>query len=31
MIVGDHYLQTPADARDGVADMLADWLRSRGA
>lgn len=31
MIVGDHYLQTPADARDGVADMLTDWLHARGA
>lgn len=31
MIVGDHYLQTPANARDGVADMLTDWLHARGA
>ena len=31
MIPGDHYLQTPANARDGVADMLTDWLRARGA
>ncbi len=30
-IAGDHYLQTPANARDGVADMLTDWLKSRGA
>ena len=30
-ITGDHYLQTPPGARDGVADMLAGWLRSRGA
>ena len=31
MIAGDHYLLTPAAARDGVADLLADWLRSKGA
>ncbi|NIP13462.1 MAG: alpha/beta hydrolase [Pseudomonadales bacterium] len=29
MIPGDHYLQSPADARDGVADMITDWLRAR--
>lgn len=31
MIPGDHYLQTPKDARGEVADLIADWLRSRGA
>ena len=31
MIVGDHYLQTPANARDGVADLLTDWLHDKGA
>ena len=28
MITGDHYLENPRDARDGVADMIADWLAS---
>ena len=28
---GTTICRRPADARDGVADMLADWLRSRGA
>ena len=31
MIPGDHYLQTPENARAGVADLIADWLRSHGA
>jgi len=31
MVTGDHYLQTPDNARDGVADLIADWLRARGA
>lgn len=31
MINGDHYLETPADARDTVADMIADWLLAKGA
>lgn len=26
MIEGDHYLQTPENARDKVADMICDWL-----
>ena len=29
MIDGDHYLQAPDTARDGVADMIADWVKSR--
>jgi hypothetical protein len=29
-IAGDHYLQTPDDARDGIADLVAGWLQSRG-
>ncbi len=31
MISGDHYLENPGNARNDVADMLADWLRSKGA
>ena len=31
MIPGDHYLETPEDARDQVADLIADWLSSKGA
>ena len=31
MVSGDHYLQTPDNARDGVADLIADWLRARSA
>lgn len=30
MIAGDHYLEHPAGARDKVADMIADWLKSKG-
>ncbi len=30
MIPGDHYLVSPAEARDNTADMIADWLRSKG-
>ena len=30
MIAGDHYLQTPDDARGKVADMIADWLAEQG-
>jgi hypothetical protein len=30
MIPGDHYLENPGDARDKVADMIVDWLRSKG-
>ena len=26
LIEGDHYLQQPTDAREGVADLLRDWL-----
>jgi len=29
-IAGDHYLQTPDDARDVVADRVAGWLQARG-
>jgi pimeloyl-ACP methyl ester carboxylesterase len=29
MIEGDHYLLTPEGARDGVADMIADWVHKR--
>jgi len=29
MIPGDHYLLTPDGARDGVADLIADWMRTR--
>ena len=31
MIPGDHYLQTPADAREQVSDLIADWVHSKGA
>jgi len=31
MIAGDHYLESPVDARDHVADMIVDWLNSKGA
>ena len=31
MITGDHYLQTPETARDHVADLITDWLKSRNA
>jgi hypothetical protein len=30
-IAGDHYLLKPESARDGVADLVAGWLRDRGA
>ena len=30
-IPGDHYLQEPKPARDGVADLVAGWLQDRGA
>ena len=29
-IPGDHYLQKPESARDGVADLVAGWLQDRG-
>jgi len=29
MIAGDHYLQEPANARDDVADRIADWISTR--
>jgi alpha-beta hydrolase superfamily lysophospholipase len=29
MIPGDHYLQEPTDARDGVADRIAGWLSAK--
>ena len=31
MIAGDHYLETPSDARDNVADLIAAWLKGHGA
>ena len=31
MIDGDHYLEQPGDARDRTADMIVDWLHSKGA
>lgn len=31
MIPGDHYLEKPGDARDKVADMIVDWIKSKGA
>ncbi len=30
-VPGDHYLMTPVDGRDRVADLLADWLSGHGA
>ncbi len=30
MITGDHYLENPGDARDKAADMIADWVLSKG-
>ncbi|MCZ6712167.1 MAG: alpha/beta hydrolase, partial [Gammaproteobacteria bacterium] len=30
-LVGDHYLATPSNARDDVADLIADWLNAHGA
>lgn len=30
MIPGDHYLQNPGDARDNVADLISDWIKSKG-
>jgi hypothetical protein len=31
MVTGDHYLVTPASARDNVADLIGGWLNSQGA
>ena len=31
MVIGDHYLETPDNARDDVADLIADWLKSHNA
>ena len=31
MVTGDHYLENPGNARDNVADMIADWLKSKGS
>lgn len=28
-VTGDHYLEHPADARDTVADLIADWVDTR--
>ena len=30
-VPGDHYLLTPEGSRDRVADLIADWLKERGA
>jgi esterase/lipase len=30
MIAGDHYLESPASARDVVADLIVAWLQSHG-
>ena len=29
LIAGDHYLETPADARASTADLVATWVRAR--
>lgn len=29
LVAGDHYLQTPAEARTATADLLAGWLSAR--
>lgn len=31
MVQGDHYLVTPPDAREAVADLIAAWLRERAS
>jgi len=31
MITGDHYLENPGNARDGVADLIVGWLGEHGA
>lgn len=31
MIPGDHYLESPDNARDDVADLIVDWLKRYGA
>lgn len=31
MVTGDHYLETPGNARDDVADLIAGWLHEHGA
>lgn len=31
LVTGDHYLETPEDARDSVADLIVSWLQQRGA
>ena len=31
LIVGDHYLETPSNARDDVADLIAGWLQKHHA
>jgi hypothetical protein len=30
MIEGDHYLMSPPGAREGVADLIAGWVKKRG-
>ncbi len=30
MVTGDHYLEEPDNARDDVADLIAEWLQKRG-
>ena len=31
MIPGDHYLETPKNARADVADMISNWVKDHGA
>lgn len=31
MVVGEHYLESPATARDDVADLIVGWLGEHGA
>jgi hypothetical protein len=31
LVPGDHYLRTPAGARDQVADLIAGWIAEHGA
>lgn len=31
LVAGAHYFEAPGDDRESVADLLVDWLRSRGA
>ncbi len=31
MVIGEHYLESPANARDDTADLIVSWLREKGA